>query len=118
MKIRDRLLNHAGLSVSVRFADVSRGGLGCIDGRSVPFVLATGSGEVVPLTSCAYPSADTITLHCARAVSEAELLGGLALHGGYGCDPDTMPMDMERVVPMLGFYGLEVRGAASNVARL
>jgi hypothetical protein len=51
-------------------------------------------------------------------VSEAELLGGLVLHGGYGCDPDTMPMDMERVVPMLGFYGLEVRGAASNVARL
>ncbi len=114
---------HAGLSVSVRFVDVSREGIGCIDGQSIPFVLeATGGGEGVPFTGCTYPSADTITLQCGRPVSESELLAGLVLHGGYGCDPDTMPMDMGRVVPMLGFYGLEVRGdvrrAPSHEARL
>lgn len=34
----------------------------------------------------------------------------------YGCDPDTVPMDLERVLPMLGFHGLAVThgaGAAS-----
>ena len=31
---------------------------------------------------------------------------------------EQMPMDMERVVPMLGFYGLEVRGDARLEARL
>lgn len=123
MKMRDRLWPHAGLSVSVRFEDVSLEGIGCIDGQSIPFVLqATQSGEAVPLTGCSYPSTDTIILQCGRAVSEAELRSGLVLHGGYGCDPSTMPMDMGRVMPMLGFYGLEVYGdvrpTASNEARL
>ena len=117
--IRDRLWKLAGLSVSVRLVDVSHEGIGCIDSESMPFVLqATESGEVVPLTGCAYTSTDTITLQCGRVVNESELLAGLALHGAYGCDPETMPMDMERVVPMLGFYGLEVRGDARLEARL
>ena len=35
------------------------------------------------------------------------------VHGAYGADPATMPMDMERVLPLLGFYGLEVQPAPS-----
>jgi hypothetical protein len=30
------------------------------------------------------------------------------VHGGYGCDPATLPSDMERQMPMLAFYGVPV----------
>ena len=111
-------LSPDGLSISVRFEHVSSqtGGLGCIDALSVPFVLeVTGSSDEIVLTGVTYPGADTITLQCGRAVTDAELSGGLVLHGAYGCDPGIVPMDMERVVPMLGFHGLHV---ATHGARM
>ena len=45
----------------------------------------------------------TIVLVLSRA-----LQGRAQVHGGWGTDPDTVPMDMERFVPMLGFYGVEI----------
>ncbi|NCO33127.1 MAG: hypothetical protein AUJ92_11120 [Armatimonadetes bacterium CG2_30_59_28] len=31
------------------------------------------------------------------------------VHGGYGANPDTVPADMERFLPMVGFYGVAIR---------
>ena len=37
------------------------------------------------------------------------LVGGARVHGAWGTNPETAPMDMERFIPMLGFYGVEVQ---------
>ena len=36
------------------------------------------------------------------------LSGKSVVHGGYGGNPDNVPMDIERFVPMLGFYNVPV----------
>lgn len=117
-----------GLTVSLRFANVpAHSRIGCIDPLSVPFRLEDSRGEV-PLTRCVYPSPaekidgrdDTMTLVCDRPIVPAAAGGssGVVLHGAYGCDPDTVPWDVERALPMLGFYGLAVQRGLSNIARL
>jgi hypothetical protein len=30
------------------------------------------------------------------------------VHGAFGIDPPIAPCDMERFIPMLGFYGIKV----------
>jgi len=41
---------------------------------------------------------------------ERPLRGRAWVHGGYGLVPASVPVDMERLMPMLGFYGVEVTG--------
>ena len=41
-------------------------------------------------------------------VLQRPLQGAAKVHGGYGKAPATVPADMERFLPMLGFWGVEV----------
>ncbi len=41
-------------------------------------------------------------------VLQRPLQGAAKAHGGYGKAPATVPADMERFLPMLGFWGVEV----------
>ena len=47
---------------------------------------------------------DTIRILCGRRIEGNQPV----LHGGYGCDPTTVPWDVERAMPMLGFFALPV----------
>ena len=98
----------AALSITVRFDDVSSR-LGTINPTAQPFRVEDRLGVVPVSAPIAFPGSDTIVLELGRAV---ELPA--QVHGAYGADPDTMPMDMERVVPALGFYGLGVDAAAGS----
>ena len=111
-----------GRAIRVRFDHVhSR--MGCIDPLSTPFRVEDSLG-VVPLLAVECPgqvpgpdaeaNRDCVVLRCGRALAG----GDVVVHGGYGCDPDTVPMDMERVLPMLGFHGLAVVREGAAGARL
>jgi sialate O-acetylesterase len=66
------------------------------------FVVEDDEG-LVPLTRVEYPMDATIQL-----VLERSLVGQAVVHGAFGYDPPTVPVDMNRLMPMLGFYGLSV----------
>jgi len=51
-----------------------------------------------------YPGGAIVRLRLARA-----LRGKAVVHGAYGYDPPPAPMDMDRVMPMLGFHAFPVR---------
>jgi len=36
------------------------------------------------------------------------LQGAAVGHGGYGTNPDSLPFDDARMMPMLAFYGVEI----------
>jgi hypothetical protein len=91
-----------GSRIELRFAHVvSR--MDCIDEKANCFRVEDEDGEV-PIAKVSYPMDNTVVL-----ALERPLRGGAQVHGGWGADPDTVPMDMERFVPMLGFYGLEIQ---------
>jgi sialate O-acetylesterase len=91
-----------GSRIELRFAHVvSR--MDCIDEKANCFRVEDEDGEV-PVAKVSYPMDNTVVL-----ALERPLRGGAQVHGGWGADPDTVPMDMERFVPMLGFYGLEIQ---------
>lgn len=46
--------------------------------------------------------------HRVELVLERPLQGVARGHDGYGKDPATVPADMERFLPMLGFEGVEI----------
>lgn len=50
-----------------------------------------------------YPGNNTVQLVLSRPIS-----GNAVVHGAYGADPDIVPMDIERFIPMLAFHGLAV----------
>ncbi len=57
----------------------------------------------VAIAQVLYPGRAVVRLVLGRA------LAGLAVvHGGWGLAPASVPMDMERFLPMLGFYGAPV----------
>jgi sialate O-acetylesterase len=58
---------------------------------------------LVPLASIDYPLDATIQL-----VLERPLVGNAVVHGAFGYNPPIVPVDMNRLMPMLGFYGLPV----------
>jgi len=66
------------------------------------FVVEDDAGQV-PIDQIEYPMDATIQLVLARS-----LVGRAVVHGGYGCNPPIAPVDMNRLMPMLGFYGLPV----------
>jgi sialate O-acetylesterase len=87
--------------VELRFSPVTSR-MDSIDPTAVCFRVDDESGEV-PLEKVTYPGDATIQLVLARA------LGGRATaHGAYGINPAISPADMERFIPMLGFYGVVV----------
>lgn len=87
--------------IALHFAHVhSR--VDCIDEAANCFKVEDEGGEV-PIAEVRRPMNATIELVLTRA-----LQGSAQVHGGWGTDPDTVPMDMERFVPILGFYGVKV----------
>lgn len=66
------------------------------------FVVEDDDG-LVPITQVDYPMDATIQLVLGRV-----LVGNAVVHGAFGHDPPTVPVDMNRLMPMLSFYGLPV----------
>jgi hypothetical protein len=73
-----------------------------IDPAAIPFKVEDESGDV-PIRSVSYPRNATIQLLLERKLGENGVV-----HGGYGINPPVVPVDAERMVPMLGFYGVKV----------
>jgi hypothetical protein len=67
-----------------------------------PFRVEDAQGEV-PVAQVVFSQDARIQLVLTRPLS-----GKAQVHGAWGCDPATAPADMERFLPMLGFYGAEV----------
>ncbi len=87
--------------IELSFAHVTSR-MDCINEAANCFAVEDEDGQV-PIARVSYPMDHTIILELGRPLN-----GTAQLHGGWGANPDTVPMDMERFLPMLGFYGLEV----------
>ncbi len=73
-----------------------------IDEGANCFRVEDDAGEVA-IEAVRRPMDATIELVLSRP-----LQGSARVHGGWGTNPQTVPMDMERFVPMLGFHDVEV----------
>jgi len=88
-------------SIQIAFANLTSR-IDSIDHTTICFVVEDAQGAV-PISKVSYPGNNTVQLALARATDQSA-----RVHGAYGANPPTAPMDMDRVLPMLGFYGLEV----------
>lgn len=95
------LIDH-GATVQLAFAHVTSR-MECIAPAADAFRIEDDSGEL-PITAVAYPQDATVHLALGRP-----LVGHGVVHGAWGANPAAVPMDMVRVMPMLGFYGVAVR---------
>jgi len=85
-----------GCSIDLRFDNVV-GHLGSISPSAVPFRVEDAHGMIQ--VERMQMQRDRITLQLARAAG-----GNIRVHGGYGINPEAaVPLDMDRVMPMLGF---------------
>jgi hypothetical protein len=57
----------------------------------------------IPVGKVSYQFNNTVILELGRALE-----GDAVIHGAYGSDPVTVPHDMIRFIPMLGFHGFKV----------
>jgi sialate O-acetylesterase len=90
-------------SIVVAFANVvSR--IDTIDLTAEPFLVEDADGRV-PVLETTYPGDATVVLTLGRA-----LLDGARVHGAFGAAPHAVPLDIERSMPILGFYGFPVEG--------
>jgi len=88
-------------SIVVSFVNVvSR--IDTIDLTARPFLVEDSDGSV-PVSEVTYPGDQTAVL-----TLERPLVGDARVHGGYGAAPSPVPLDIERSMPMLGFYGFPV----------
>ncbi|MEI7836317.1 MAG: sialate O-acetylesterase [Planctomycetota bacterium] len=90
-----------GITLEIRFENVI-GRMDSIDLPAIPFRVEDEDG-VVEIHRIEYTGTATIRLHMARPLS-----GKAVVHGGYGYNPPPVPMDMDRAMPMLGFYGFPI----------
>lgn len=108
----------SGKVIAIEFENV-RDRIACdVNEMANPFVVEDTQG-IVPVERVEYPSplqtvvqhgpwrasrdSRTVRLHLARKPQ-----GRTMVHGGYGTYPSTVPFDVVRMMPMLGFYGLVV----------
>ena len=90
-----------GRAIDLTFAPV-RSRMDNLDPNANCFEVEDGAGPV-PMTAVSYPSGPVVRLELGRALS------GLAVvHGAGGLAPARAPLDIERLLPMLGFYGVAV----------
>jgi hypothetical protein len=85
-----------GAAVELHFAHVLDR-LDNLDRAANGFKVEDSAGDV-PITAVQYPMNHTIQLRLARP-----LVGDALVHGAYGCSPPLAPVDMDRVLPILGF---------------
>ncbi len=90
-----------GQTIELRFAPVTSR-MDSIDLTRHCFRVEDAAGEV-PVAQVVFSQDERIQLKLHRPLS-----GQTQVHGGWGYDPGTAPADMERFLPMLGFYGVEV----------
>ncbi len=90
-----------GVQVDLTFRNVTSR-MDTIDVTVNPFRVEDDQG-VVPVEKVVYPKDARVQLVLRRAIE-----GAAIVHGGYGFNPATVPMDMERFIPMLGFHGVVV----------
>lgn len=88
-------------TIELHFAPVTSR-MDSIDLTSHSFRVEDAEGEV-PVAQVVFSQDARIQL-----VLDRPLSGKAQVHGGWGYDPATVPADMERFMPMLGFYGVEV----------
>jgi hypothetical protein len=100
-EVRAAVHEDAGRTVRLHFANVTSR-IDSIDQTANGFVVEDARGNVA-INSVAYPGDATITLALARPLGDDAVV-----HGAYGCNPPTAPVDMDRVLPMLGFFGVPV----------
>jgi hypothetical protein len=86
----DRTIELAFTSVTSRMDN--------IDPTANCFLVEDEAGAV-PVDKVLYPGDTTIRLSMGRAVR-----GAGCVHGGFGINPATLPVDMERLIPMLCFH--------------
>ena len=92
--------------VSLSFENVvSR--IDTLDPTAIGFVV-TDEGGSIPVESATYPGNNTVNLKLTRPPS-----GKAVVHSAFGIDPPTVPMDMERFIPILGFYDVPIINGAS-----
>jgi hypothetical protein len=90
-----------GSIVELAFAPVTSR-VGSVDGNAIPFRVEDNAG-VVAVRRVVYPGDHTVKLELQRPVGD-----GAVVHGGYGFNPVTMPMDYERLMPVLAFANVAV----------
>jgi hypothetical protein len=92
---------NSGKSIELTFSSVTSR-MNTINPTAHSFRVEDENGPV-EITEVVYPGSSKILLRLARALGN-----NAVVHGGYGCDPATLPSDMERLMPMLAFYGVPV----------
>jgi sialate O-acetylesterase len=90
-----------GAAVELAFGPVTSR-IECIDPTANAFRVEDDEG-VVPIASVTYWGNNRVRLVLGRP-----LHGSAFVHGGYGANPPLVPMDVERFLPILGFYGAKV----------
>jgi hypothetical protein len=76
--------------------------MGTINPTAHSFVVEDDNGSV-EIEEVVYPRDSKILLRLRRTLGHSAVV-----HGGFGCDPATLPADMERQMPMLAFYNVPV----------
>lgn len=89
--------------IELRFAHVLDR-LDNLDRAANCFKVEDSSGDV-PIAAVIYPIDQTIQLRLTRP-----LVGEAVVHGAYGYNPALAPVDMDRVLPILGFSQVVVAG--------
>ncbi len=90
-----------GMEIELSFANVESR-IDSINQLNNPFKVEDMKG-MVPIAKVVYQFSNVIILELER-----RLEGDAFIHGAYGSNPETVPHDMVRFVPMLGFYGFKV----------
>ncbi|MFZ2656210.1 MAG: sialate O-acetylesterase [Victivallales bacterium] len=90
-----------GMEIELSFANVASR-IDTINNAVIPFKVEDGKGNV-PVSKITYQFDNSVVLELGR-----KLEGDAVIHGAYGNDPVTVPHDMIRFIPILGFYGFKV----------
>ncbi len=99
---RSAVARESGRVIEIDFENVT-GRMDNIDPTAVPFRVEDADG-VVPVKKVELTGTAVLRLHLDRAMS-----GKAVVHGGYGFNPPPVHMDMDRLMPMLSFYGFPVK---------
>lgn len=92
--------------LEIRFAPVS-GRLENHSPLALPWRVEDAAG-VIPVEQAVHYRRDTVRITLARPVS-----GSATVSGGYGEDPDALPVDVERQLPVLSFHGFPIAPTTS-----
>jgi hypothetical protein len=90
-----------GTEIELVFANVTSR-IDTINNAVIPFTVDDEKGNV-PVKKVTYLFNSSIILELGRPLE-----GVAAIHGAYGSDPVTVPHDMVRFIPILGFYGFNI----------